>query len=91
MSKRQKKIHDLSGEQFEALKKFQKDFQTVAPQMQSAATAAKTLFDSMIEAPVWRIAETPRPQDVPQQPEMWSVGHAKVNYVDHIDREGQDE
>jgi hypothetical protein len=91
MTKRKPKggnnLHLLSGEQRAALDKFQKDFQTAMPHMAAMAQTAKQLHHSMINAPVWRIVDTPKPDEV-EDPQMWSVGHAKVNYVDHIKHEG---
>jgi hypothetical protein len=36
---------------------------------------------------MWRVVDTPKPDEA-EEPKMWSVGHAKVNYVDHIEHEG---
>ena len=77
----------LNAEQRAALRKFQQDFQTAMPQLQHLAQTAKAVHQSMIDAPFWRIVDTPKPDEA-EQPEMWTVGHAKVNYVDHIETEG---
>lgn len=87
MSKKPNNIHLLSGEQQAALGKFQKDLKTIAPRLVEMRQAAKRLNQAMIDAPVWRVVDTPKPDEV-EEPEMWTVGHAKVNYVDHIKHEG---
>lgn len=88
--KRPNNLHLLSGEQQQALGKFQKDLQTAMPHMIDMAKTAKRLHQNMLDAPVWRVVETPKPDEV-EEPQMWSVGHAKVNYVDHIEHEGTQE
>lgn len=86
--KRGNNTHMLSGEQCEALGKFQKDFQTAMPHMAQMANTAKRLHQSMIDAPFWRVVETPRPDEIPDDPQEWTVGHAQVNYVKEIKHEG---
>lgn len=84
MSKNRNKI-GVTPEQREALGKYQKDFMAAAPHIAELATAAKQMHQAIVDAPLWRVVENPKPdaaQDKP--PELWSVGHAKVNYVDHI-------
>lgn len=90
MTKRRNNLHMLSGQQQQELGKFQKDLKTAMPHMMALAEAGKRLHQAMIDAPVWRVVETPKPEAV-EEPEMWSVGHAKVNYVDHIKTEGTQE
>lgn len=80
-------IHLLTDEQRAALARYQKDFQKALPQIQELAQTAKAVHQSMIDAPVWRIVDTPKPDDAPE-PKPWTVGHAQVNYVDHIEHEG---
>lgn len=87
MTKRRNNLHLLSDEQRAALRKFQTDYQKVAPRMAHLGQTAKQLHQAMIDAPVWRIVDTPKPDEV-EEPKMWTVGHAKVNYVDHIKTEG---
>lgn len=87
MTKKPNNLHLLSGEQLAALGKFQKDLKTTMPHMQAMAQAAKRVHQAMIDAPVWRVVETPKPEDL-AEPEPWTVGHAKINYVDHIETEG---
>lgn len=87
MSKRRNNIHMLSGEQQQALGKFQQDLQTAMPHMVSMAQTAKRLHQSMINAPFWRVLETPKPDEV-EETKPWTVGHAQVNYVEHIKHEG---
>jgi hypothetical protein len=83
MTKQRNNIHLLSGEQQAALATFQKDLKAATPQLNILAQAAKRLHQEMIDAPFWRVMDTPKPEDV-EEPKMWSVGHAQVNYVDHI-------
>lgn len=85
--RRQSNLHLLSGEQQQVLGKFQKDLQTAMPHMVQMANTAKRLHKSMVDAPFWRVLETPKPDEV-EEPEVWTVGHAQVNYVDHIKHEG---
>jgi hypothetical protein len=87
MTKKPNNIHLLSDEQRAALGKFQKDFKTAMPHMVELAEAAKRVHQAMIDAPMWRVVDTPKPDEA-EEPKMWSVGHAKVNYVDHIEHEG---
>lgn len=87
MTKRKNNLHLLSGEQQKALGQFQKDFKQALPHMAAMANTAKKLHQAMIDAPFWRVVDTPKPDEAPE-PEMWSVGHAQVNYVDHIKTEG---
>lgn len=78
----------LNGEQRQALGKFQKDFKTALPHMQQLANTAKALHEHMISAPVHRIVDLPKPEDAAEESQEWTVGHAQVNYVDHIETEG---
>jgi hypothetical protein len=80
----------MTPDQQAALTKWQKDFRTVWPQMQKTGVLAQRIFKEMVDAPQWQIAETERPEGV-SEPQMWTVGHAKVNYVDHIDTRGDSE
>lgn len=89
----QRRIRDphtvhLTAEQQEALIKFQQDFHKAVPMMVETASVAQRIFQEIMDAPQWKIAETDKPKDVPAQ-KMWTVGHAKVNYVDQIDRAEQ--
>jgi hypothetical protein len=86
-TQRRNNLHLLDDEQRAALAKYQKDFVKALPQMESLARTAQRVHEEMIKAPYWRIAETPKPEDV-EEPKMWSVGHAQINYVDHIEHEG---
>ena len=88
---RMNNIHMLDAEQKAALARFQQDFNKALPHITAVGAAAKRLHQEMVSAPYWQIADTQKPDDAPEQ-QMWSVGHAKVNYVDHIEHEGtQDE
>ncbi len=77
----------LDPAQFAALQQFQKDYVEWFPKMQEAAAVSQELFKQIKESPMWRIAESVRPDHVPEptQPQEWKVGHAKVNYVDKIE------
>jgi hypothetical protein len=89
--KRSSNLHLLDGEQHQALGRFQKDLKTALPHMQQMAQDAKRMHQAMIDAPVWRVMDNPRPEDAQKEPELWSVGHAKINYVDNIKTEGTQE
>jgi hypothetical protein len=78
-------VTELSGEERDALVQFARDVQTAAPQMREAAQAAQRIFHDLQHADTWRIAETPKPDGISES--SWSVGHAKVNYVDKIARQ----
>jgi hypothetical protein len=84
---RNNNLHLLDGQQLEALGQFQKDFKQAMPHMQAMARAAQELRDAMVHAPLWRVIEAEKPEDA-EEPEVWSVGHAQVNYVDSIKTEG---
>lgn len=81
-------LHLLDNEQQAALRKYAKDFHTALPHMQNFAQHAQRLHQEMIKSPFWRVAETPKPDGVQEDSQEWSVGHAQVNYVDHIETEG---
>jgi hypothetical protein len=83
MSKQRNKI-PVTAEQREALDKYQRDFNRALPHITELATAAKNMHQAMVDAPVWSVNQVPRPEEQQGKPELWSVGHAKVNYVDHI-------
>lgn len=84
MTKRDNNINKLDGDQRRTLGKFQKDFNQAMPHIIGLAQTAQRIHQDMVNAPNWRIADTPKPDEI-SEPKMWSVGHAKVNYVDHID------
>jgi hypothetical protein len=82
----------LTTEQERAFAQWQRDFQKAYPLMLETQSVAKRLWQELLDAPGWRIAESEDPQHLrSEQPEMWTVGHAKVNYVDHIDVKGDTE
>ena len=87
--KRYKRIRgDLSPEQQRALAEWQRTFQKAHPLMLETQSVARRLWQEVINATEWKIAESHVPEHMKEQveqPEQWSVGHAKVNYVDHID------
>lgn len=86
MSKRKPRqgnnLHLLDGQQRAELGKFGKDLRDAMPHMVEMATTAKALHKAMIEAPFWTIQDAPKPTDEEVgESEVWTVGHAKVNYV----------
>lgn len=81
---RPKQRAPMTGEQNEALQKWVRDFQTIAPEIVKAAVVEQRLFQEMLDASTWQIAETERPEHI-AEPKPWTVGHAQVNEVDHID------
>jgi hypothetical protein len=83
MSKQRNKI-PVTAEQREALDKYQRDFNKAMPHIAELASAAKNMHQAMLDAPVWSVNAAPTPEAPQPGSEMWSVGHAKVNYVDHI-------
>lgn len=79
----------LTPEQQAALTQFQKDFQKTLPVIEETQAVAQRIFQELIDAPRWRIAETQMPNGISQpEQKMWTVGHAKVNIID--EREGQE-
>lgn len=74
----------VTPEQREALGKYQRDFKAAMPHITELATAAKGMHDALLGAPLWRVTEAPKPEGLQPKPELWSVGHAEVNYVEHI-------
>jgi hypothetical protein len=84
MSKSDKRIQ-VTPEQREALGKYQRDFRAALPHIAELATAAKNMHQALVDAPVWNIVQNPKPEGAQDKPQLWSVGHAKVNYVDHIE------
>jgi hypothetical protein len=83
---------NLSIEQQRAVAQYQRDYQKVHPLIMEAQAAAQRIWQELLNAPQWRIAESVPPQYIKDQlkPEHWTVGHAQVNYVDHIEREGDE-
>jgi len=75
----------LSPDQREALDKWVNDFKKIVPELQRVAAIEQRLFQEMLDASTWQIAETEKPEWVTDEPSEWTVGHAKVNYVDKID------
>lgn len=75
----------LMPDQQAALQKWIRDFQAVAPEILKTAAIEQRLFQEMLDAPTWQLVETERPEEITEEPEPWTVGHAKVNYVDNID------
>jgi hypothetical protein len=86
--KRYKAIQDIgmTTEQEHALVQWQKDYQKAAPLIAETQAVAQRVWQELLAADEWQIAQSVPPEHMrPQQPETWTVGHAKVNYVDHID------
>jgi hypothetical protein len=76
----------LTIEQQQAITQFQKDFHARLQPMRETRAVAQRIWQETVDAPRWRIAETTRPEHLPEEPpQLWTVGHAKVNYVDKID------
>ena len=76
----------LTTEQERALAQWQRDYQKAAPLIVETQAVAQRIWQELLNADEWRIAESVPPEHLkPKQPELWSVGHAKVNIVDHID------
>lgn len=84
MTKGHLKIDDLTMEQRKALAQVQRDMQARMPKIIEMGKTAQSVFENLIKAPTWQISETPRPEHV-SEPKPWTVGHAKVNYVDKIE------
>lgn len=85
MSKADKGFQPPTLEQRQALAKYQKDFRKALPHITQLATDAKTYYDTFMNAPAWAIADNPKAEGEQRNPQAWTVGHAKVNYVDHIE------
>lgn len=82
-------LRKLTAEQRAALAKFAGDFQKAMPHMAAAAKTAQKVHQSMLDAPTWSLVENSKPTTPAEDPQMWTVGHAQVNYVDHIDTIGE--
>jgi hypothetical protein len=83
-------VPPLNLEQRQALADFAKHMQANRRIFAETAQVAKRIHQEMINAPQWRIAETPKPEDAPEQ-QVWTIGPPKVNYVDHIQLMSEDE
>lgn len=79
-------IDELSDEQRAAVAKFRKDVRKALPHIATIGNVAKGVYQEFIDAPGWHLGQAPKPCGFEDPPsEQWSVGHAKVNYVDHIE------
>ena len=80
-------LHMLTPEQRAALAKYAKDMQMAKPQLKHLADTSRQIYQSMLDAQTWRIADAPLPPDTKEPPEqqVWAIGAPKVNYVDRID------
>ena len=84
--------NELTPEQIAVRNKFVKDLRTAMPSLVEIGKAAKKVHNDFITAPVWHLADAPKAPDFTEPPpQEWSVGHAQVNYVDHIDTPLDDE
>lgn len=85
--KRKKMSHvHLGPERMTALQEFQRDLVTAMPQIGEITTSARQVFDEMVHAKTWNIVESEKPEDmVDRIQQSMSIGHAQVNYVDHIE------
>lgn len=81
----------LSPEQKESLTQWQKDFKKVFPAIQQSAGIAQRLFQEVMDAPIWQINEGPQLEEQVEPPKPWTVGHAKVEYVNRIETKGDSE
>jgi hypothetical protein len=95
MSKKYKAVRPgMSAEQLDALAQWQKDFQKAYPLIMQTQAVAQRLWQDLLDAPTHRVAVSDVPERLKEQveqSEIWSVGHAQVNYVDHIDIKGDSE
>lgn len=89
-AKRSGKRLRLDDDQATALTTWQSDFKRAYPAMQEAAAVAQRLFQELYDAPRWDLVDSEKPQWAQQQdePEEWTVGHAKVNITDNRNPEG---
>jgi len=79
------KRNELTPEQRAAVAKFKKDVKKVLPHIRTMGQVAKQVHQEFINAPTWYLAEAPKPYGFQEPPpQQWSVGHAKINYVDHV-------
>lgn len=76
-------VPPLTLEQRQAVADFAKHMQDNRRIYAETAQMAKRIHQELVDAPQWRIAETPKPDNAPTE-EVWSIGAPKVNYVDHI-------
>lgn len=77
-------LHLLNNEQRQALAQWAKDFREAMPRIAALTKAAQDTHDAMINAPGWYVQDAPKPDDQPE-PQEWSTGPPKVNFVDHIE------
>lgn len=93
MTMQRKVVRGMNPEELAALNDWANTMRRAAPQMRATATAAKTITEAMIGAPVWRMAEgTPEfGHQKPTNEDPWKIGAPKVNYVEHIETIGDSE
>jgi len=81
-------LHTFTPEQRKVIVQWAKDFREAMPKIMEIRQAAQNTYDAYINAPGWHISEAPKPQDPPDhevEPEQWTMGPPKVNFVDHIE------
>lgn len=83
-------VPPLNLEQRQALADFAKHMQDNKRIYAETAQMAKRIHQELLDAPQWRIAETPKPDDAPEQ-QVWEIGPPKVNFVDHIKLHDEEE
>lgn len=82
------KTFQLTAAERAALIDFAATYKKARPNVSRTAAMAKRIHRELINAPMLGIGDTPKPSgfsEQPPPPEIWTVGHAQVNYVDHID------
>ena len=76
----------LTDAERQALQEFAATYKRARPNIVKTAALAKRIHRELINAPVIGIGDGPKPPGMTASPpEMWTVGHAQVNYVDHIE------
>ena len=72
--------------------KFVKDLRKSIPDLMKMGRSARKEYEDFINAPAWHLTDAPRGAGF-EEPwsQHWTVGHAQVNYVDHIDTPLDDE
>lgn len=71
-------VPPLDDEQLEAVNTFAEDFRAAVPVMMHAGQTAQRIWHEIVRSPTLSIPE--KPDDV--SADMWSVGHAKINYTE---------
>jgi len=83
---------ELSNQERAAVAKFTADLKKSMPSIFAVGQVARQVYQDFVDAPVWHIADAPKGVDFTEPgPQIHSVGHAKVNYVDHIETRQDDQ